>query len=230
MPLFTELISRPATCLPDLCFCEVVDSQGILQDANTWSALAFVIVGLLVLASKYKQKEKESWQYAYSLLAIFVGLGTFYYHSSLNFLGQTIDVFGMYLLVSFAFIFSLQRQVNLSKVYTAGLYVLLNSALLYVLLGHPEARRFAFALLVLGYIAFEIYLYKVKSTYSLRFFWHAFLSLTLGYAVWLLDFYGIYCLPKSLLQGHALWHILTALSAWFLFKHLSFNQQKSLSL
>ena len=40
---------RPATCLPDDCFCEALGEGLIRQPANTWSSFAFVAVALWVL-------------------------------------------------------------------------------------------------------------------------------------------------------------------------------------
>ena len=41
---------RPATCMPDRCFCEGVGAGVIRQPINTWSNLGFVTAGLVTLA------------------------------------------------------------------------------------------------------------------------------------------------------------------------------------
>jgi hypothetical protein len=43
--------------------------------------------------------------------------------------------------------------------------------------------------------------------------------LVIAYGLWVLDDRGVLCRPDSLLQGHAAWHTLTAVSALMLVLH-----------
>lgn len=47
----------------------------------------------------------------------------------------------------------------------------------------------------------------------------AVLALAIAYAAWLADDRGLWCEPGSWLQGHALWHLLTALAGGLLVAH-----------
>ena len=40
---------RAATCMPDACFCEAIRDGAVRQPANTWSCLAFLAAGAMVL-------------------------------------------------------------------------------------------------------------------------------------------------------------------------------------
>jgi hypothetical protein len=40
---------KPATCMPDHCFCEAIRPGTIAQPANTWSSFGFVWVGLMII-------------------------------------------------------------------------------------------------------------------------------------------------------------------------------------
>ena len=42
-------------------------------------------------------------------------------------------------------------------------------------------------------------------------------TLLLAFTIWNLDQHG-WCDPRSMLQGHAVWHVLCAVSAWMLFR------------
>ncbi len=46
--------------------------------------------------------------------------------------------------------------------------------------------------------------------------WARFGLLVVAYGLWVLDDRGVLCRPDSLLQGHAAWHTLTAVSALML--------------
>jgi hypothetical protein len=41
---------KPATCMPDRCFCEAVRPGAIAQPANTWSSFGFDLVGLMTMS------------------------------------------------------------------------------------------------------------------------------------------------------------------------------------
>ena len=51
----------------------------------------FVVAGIFV-AYKYR----NLWGYVYAVLLGLIGIGSAYYHARLDFIGQTIDVAGMY--------------------------------------------------------------------------------------------------------------------------------------
>src|SRR5512132_2015416 len=94
---------QPATCLKTGCFCEAAHEQSpIRQTANTYSSLAFVFSGMLIIA---KQPAKSRFTYAYAIImgiaSIIIGVGSVFYHASLTFIGQFFDVFGMFLLAAF---------------------------------------------------------------------------------------------------------------------------------
>ena len=45
------------------------------------------------------------------------------------------------------------------------------------------------------------------------------IATAIAFAIWILDQKGLICAPHSLLQGHALWHLLGALSLWLTFNY-----------
>ena len=52
------------------------------------------------------------------------------------------------------------------------------------------------------------------------YLWAAIALLAVGFVVWNLDLRGLWCDPDSLVQGHALWHTLTALSGGAMYLYL----------
>lgn len=57
-------------------------------------------------------------------------------------------------------------------------------------------------------------------------FWAGVASFTLGYAIWLTgtDTHP-WCRPDSIVQAHAIWHLLTAMATWCFFKFLRTGRQ-----
>jgi hypothetical protein len=99
---------QPATCLPDQCFCEVTHDQLVRQPVNALSGLSFVGVGLFWLVLRRRKHvhavsesdRRDPAEYLLATAAVILGAGTVFYHASLTLVGQTVDLFGMYLLVT----------------------------------------------------------------------------------------------------------------------------------
>jgi hypothetical protein len=58
---------------------------------------------------------------------------------------------------------------------------------------------------------------KIKPNNNEVFIQVAALTLIAAFVLWVLDLTKILCAPNSWLQGHALWHVLGALAAGFLY-------------
>ena len=230
-------IWRPATCMPDACFCEAIGVGFIRQPIGTWSNLAFVLVGWLILEDVWRSALARSnllarrrvYGIVYAVAVMLIGLGSWFYHASLTFVGQWFDVMGMYLLGTFMVLYNVARLRSLSgRAFALG-YVAFNLALAISLIVVPELRRYLFGVLLLMTIALE-YRNRVSSTdretlisrrnpvsADLRYFSAALLVYVLAQFIWTLDLNHIVCDPAGLLQGHAVWHVLTAWSAGLLY-------------
>lgn len=46
-----------------------------------------------------------------------------------------------------------------------------------------------------------------------------------AFVIWILDFTRFVCAPESWVQGHAAWHILGAVAAWYLFRYYSISRE-----
>ena len=229
---------RPATCLPGACFCEAIRPEFVRQPIDTWSNLAFVLVGLLILADVLRPSSTRSnllaqsrtYGVVYALAAVLIGLGSWFYHASLTFVGQWFDVMGMYLLGTFMVLYSAARLgsyprrgigmpcLRMDGGRFAAWYVALNFALAISLIVVPELRRYLFGLLLVITIALDVAWRRRNSIVDQpRYFIAALAIYVLAQIIWTLDLNHIVCDPYSLWQGHAVWHILTATSASLLY-------------
>jgi hypothetical protein len=218
----------PATCLPDHCFCEAIGSEAVAQPANAWSSLAFALAGLWIAqpsgGSKYKARNRMAREPAYRRLygcaLIAIGLGSYFYHATLTFAGQVCDMSGMYLLITFSFLYSLARTIRIPAGVTILSYVAVNLALLAFQMTFPGLRRYVFAALVLSVLSIEHrYLLASGTAVARRWLWCAAGAMALAFVVWVLDITRAVCKPQSMLQGHAVWHVLGALAGWFLYRY-----------
>jgi hypothetical protein len=221
--------SRAASCMPDSCFCEAIRSHGVKQPANAWSSLAFVVVAVMVLA-RWARRPPSNGKAAYPLVYAFaltvVGFGSAYFHATLSFRGQFADVLGMYLVATFALLYSIDRLRPLSgKALVTG-YVATNAVLAMLLYWVPVVRRVVFALLIVAVLFVEILIRRKEHASATRHLSIAAAIMGLAFVVWILDFTRTLCRPESWIQGHAVWHILGAVAAWYLFRYYGGFEKK----
>src|SRR5690606_10117436 len=170
----------PATCLPDGCFCEAVRDTSIRQPMNALSSLAFCLVGVVVLLRGVGPKSNR---YLFWFATMMIGLGSAFFHASLTFVGQTIDVLGMYLLATLLLLWSAQRLVHVTAVQQAAWYLLGNAGLLAVLVAIPALRRYVFGVLVLAVVVLEVLSPRTRG----RHFRWALALFTAGFVIWIGD-------------------------------------------
>lgn len=200
-------------------FCEQIRAGTIRQPFNAWSSLIFVPIGLWVARrslldkvsaprlSPVRRHKRYGLLFGGSL--IITGIGSWLFHSSLTYLGHFLDVTGMYFLGGFLFTYGLSRKLQQSATAFMGVYAMVVLPLVLFQWFRPEASRYAFGTLILAALGVEILLHKSLNN---KLFVGAVVSLALGFGIWILDEKKLLCWPESCLQGHAIWHILTAIS------------------
>jgi dihydroceramidase len=183
--------------------------------------LAFVFSGaLMVSRAKKTSRMPHGYSLVMGLSSMTIGVGSAFYHASLTFIGQFFDVFGMFLLAVFMLVYSWERIWNLRGVTSLGLYLGLNVFLSWLQIAIPDTRRYAFAIVLIVALSFEFYFrLKAKPQIEVRWLRLGIGLLTVAYVIWILDNTRLVCFENSLLQGHALWHILGAVSVFFLHRY-----------
>jgi len=207
---------NPATCLRTGCFCESANAHSpIRQIANTYSSLAFVFSGMIIL-----KQRSHGYSTIMGIACLIIGIGSAFYHASLTFIGQFFDVFGMFLLATFMLVYSIERIYNLRLTTTIMLFLLFNIFLSGLQIAIPDTRRYAFAVVLILALAFEYYFrLKKKPQIEVRWLWIGTGLLSGAYIIWILDNTRLMCFENSLFQGHAVWHILGAIAVLFLHRY-----------
>ena len=221
------------------CYCEVPRPGWVRQPANTLSCVSGVIVGFAIaIHSRSRRRVAGSgplnrmmagpfYPSVYASIVTYSGFGAAFFHGSLTEWGGKLDMVSMHLSFGFWLVYNLTRRFDRSKAWFSLVFSVLTATLLiprvvFGLLGFQ-----VFAGLVSGVILSEILVAtgpsRGKWNVSLNRSW-LWVSLGLyvpALAVWRFSLSGQpLCCPDSLLQGHALWHVMTALSPGALYLYV----------
>ena len=219
--------------MPDRCFCELIRHGPISQPSNTWSSLAFLAVGLWIVARGFADKPgseraapnplvaRPVYSWLYGTAVVLIGLGSAFFHASLTFVGQWLDVMGMFLLITFVLLYSLSRFNIAVGEHFMATYTGSNCFLGAGLVGMPELRRYVFGGLVLAVLALELVLRRRRAfRRRISLLLGAISAFALGFAVWILDIQKVLCAPEGWAQGHAFWHLTGAVATALLYLYL----------
>ena len=213
----------PATCTATHCFCEMPRPGAlILQPSDSWSAYGYVVAGFLMIVlagdAAWDSAFPRTAARTFGVTAIIVGLGSVFLHATLTLWGQFFDVLGMYLVGSFLLVRAIARWQSIPDRHAILLYLLLCATLTAVLVIEPEVRRWLFAVvLVLAILIELIFARPLRNGALVRFYLFGILAKAVAFAIWIMDQRGTLCSPGSLMQGHAIWHLLGAFSIWLSF-------------
>ena len=213
----------PATCTETRCFCEMPRAGGLLlQPANSLSSFGYVFAGLLMILVA----QSRDWISAFPPLAatilggaaIIVGIGSVLLHATLTLWGQFFDVLGMYLISGFFLVSALAKWRNIPDRRAMIYYVLLCAVLVAILYALPEVRRWLFAVVLLIAIIVElVFARPLRPQVRTGYYVAGLIANIVAFTIWNLDQNGQLCAPGSVLQGHAIWHLLGAVALWFAF-------------
>ncbi len=207
--------------------------------ANTWSNLAFVLVGLYSLALGWHDLRRPSPSGAgylvrtpalsltFGLACCYLGAGSGLFHASLTRFGQQLDVAAMYapLLVLIAVnlgrwipclpLGSHRRSPPIWPVWIA--LVVVASALLFLYKWSMSSLN-VLSTLIATIVVFAV-LDRFRTSRKLDVNWLCWSGAALVAAVICrqLDIVGRFTGPDAWLQGHSLWHLLTSLSLGCMF-------------
>lgn len=199
--------------LPNVKWCEAQRCAWIVEPANTWSNLAYVVLGLWLWWRGARRGAPLQRTFGGAMLA--VGGCSFLYHASYTGLLQILDFAGMYVFAGLPLVLNAERlgwvpAARRGATYGWGVGGL--TALTVPLRFTPFPIQGIVLALVLATLATEWRL-RGRDAVSYRPLLAAIGLLAIAVTFSVLDVTRAWCEPRNLvLQGHALWHVLSALS------------------
>jgi Ceramidase len=223
-------VYAPATCTTTRCFCELPRAGSyVVQPANSYSSYGYAFAGFLMMVLARGRDWSSGFHpdaaSVFGVTAIFVGLGSVLLHATLTLWGQFFDVMGMYLTSGFMLVSALARWRDMPMRAAIVLYCGVVGALLLILYGVPEVRRSLFAVVLLAAIIVELVFARPRRTgVKTSYYVMGIVTKAIAFTIWNLDQNGVVCTPESLLQGHAVWHVLGAAALWLTFLYYRSEQ------
>jgi predicted membrane channel-forming protein YqfA (hemolysin III family) len=209
---------RQAWGAPNVKWCEETICAWVNEPANAWSNLGYIAVAAFLLFRGVREKNRTFRLFGAAYFGVGVSSGL--YHATNNFYTQIFDFVGMFIAVFLLVVMNLRRLGVIPQRAEVPLHVGL-VVLATALIPPLHALHIPFQPLVLvGILAVVATEARLRGTLPAGVTYRDFLlSLgTLAFALVfsVLDVTRTACDPQShLLQGHAIWHVLGAVSLYF---------------
>jgi hypothetical protein len=211
-------------------FCEAARSGWLRQPANALSNLGFVAAGLLVgwhARLPSGRLARPGLAAAYAVLVVLLGPGSMAMHATETELGGRLDQASMYLVAGFAAAYALMRTVGGGAGFFVGCFaglLLVSEVVEQVGGGLPvvdNSGNLVFGVVLVSAMVLEVRLRRrTGRAGDVRWIGAAVAAMTVAFTIWNLSKDGRpLCHPHSLLQGHALWHLLCAAAAYCLYRY-----------
>ncbi len=238
LTLYGRLSPVASHTMDHVPYCEALQGGIFAQPVNTLSNVYYSLVGLFSLFMVGRDRAPRNVGASPRTLvgsvlgwvALLLGLGSAAFHGTLSHWGGLIDNVAMNLLVSFVLVHDLTRLEGWSRKTLTLIYAAVNGVTTAVLLHDDSCSLGLFALLVLAAGLAECMVvcpaWFPWTSHRLvgrrvPYLGGALGTFAFAWGIWRLsDTGGALCASDSLLQGHALWHLLTAATIGLLVLYL----------
>jgi hypothetical protein len=232
---------RDACAEPPYCFCEAARSGAVAQPANSGSTFGFVAMGIAIALHHGRRRRDPALanastgmsgdpRYAalYAAVVVYMGPGSFFFHATFTEWGGIADAISMHFFILYVLAYEIGRGWSLGYERFRALYFGLAGFFVLQRLIDVPATQVVFAGLVALTLLLELQLAvprrrlpgwpalgRRREIHGSRGWLLAALGFFLAaLAIWSMSDSGRpWCVPDSLWQGHAAWHLLSALTA-----------------
>ena len=182
------------------------------QPMNTYSNIAYLVFGLWALRLR---RPPTLPQYTFAALSGLLFVGSGYFHGAVTVRGHFLDVIGMVILFSFMAMYAIWCTHHLGRYWISAILGLLVAVPLSIWAWDGGSGT------ILGILAVAILIQMVYAWWCNRRFGWRIIAIMLTFAgaftfrQW--DINRSLCDPDWWFQGHAMWHILSALGLYLIF-------------
>ncbi|MBT3980429.1 MAG: hypothetical protein HOE90_03700 [Bacteriovoracaceae bacterium] len=207
-----------------ISFCEKKLCALIVEPANSWSNIGFIIIGLLLFYKCYKNGQLDLLPIPIGSFSL--GIGSFAFYATGTFWGEYFDNLSMFLISSFIIGYALRRIVNFSNLWLylfISFITLFSGIILY--LNHSWGIAIFIGQIVIGELLELSLFLKKNPSDSYKIVPLTICILSSAILVWILDLTGKVCNPDNhIFNGHAYWHLALSVGLYLFY---IFQQQFS---
>ena len=222
-------------------YCEFNDTGKLFhQSMNTYSNLVYFFFGILIcligkqdannqdFTSKNRLANFPELSFLIGISFIYLSFGSAFFHASLTWIGQRVDMNGTYslsisiLLIAFYQVF---HKIELSKAAKKRLIIF---ALILIICFYQIALLISSSILLpififSAWLLIAINYFQFSKERSLILALFSIISIVIALKIRTMDVQKINCDPFSLYQGHSLWHFLAGLSSFCSYAFFRFS-------
>lgn len=229
-------------------FCELNRMNELFREpVNTLSNLAYLLYGSICIAF-YKNDLLKKMRNnlllefpEFSLLMgfafLYLAFGSFYYHASLTKVAQRHDMAATYSVAIFPVVINtLNLLINFGnkrnflfrkQTAQAGFFmIILASILFYVFKWYLNSNIALPVIFVLIAVTAFLSINFIEGKSYVWFLLLGVLFMAIAFGLWYADRFNFWCNPVGIFQGHAIWHLLTGLAAFFVYLFLRSERKK----
>lgn len=215
-------------------YCESMDMAALFRTRyNTWSNLCYFFLGMLAILEGIRDLRVKNSSHLvagfpalsilFGLSLIYLCMGSSFFHASLTWMGQCVDMNAAFAVALSLLTISVYRMVNKPKLSTGIKIVFLFSfvaAVFAFIFLHLLISSFILLPAVMGLTTCVTLMNYSgnKSGFRISMASLSFVCLVAAYILRELDVAKTGCVPDFFLQGHSVWHLLTGLGAFLLYR------------
>ncbi len=226
-------------------YCEYNDTQRLFhQKINTYSNLAYFFVGTFICALAWQDIENQTSTQLnclqrFPMLSflmggsfIYLSIGSSLFHASLTWVGQRFDMNGTYsITISLLFIalYHVFHKLHWTAIVKKATIV---TALLVIVAFYEIHLRVTSSILLpvmilLTWVLTIVNYFQFRKERSMVWALLGLALVIIALNIRVLDVQKVDCDPYSLFQGHAFWHVLTALGSFCSYAFFRFTPKST---
>lgn len=210
--------------------CEIAGGGLLAQPSNAWSSLAYVVVGIVLIASISRAPRSDRpLRVAFGALMAATGIGSVLYHGPQPAIAGFAHDITFLAVLWFLILMNPASPYGVPRRSAWTALALVTVAASIILIASPNATNLITGVSVVGLIMSDILIQRIGGVNG-RWYAAALLLLAASLVFNLLGRSGaVTCDPDSLIQLHALWHGLSAaaLGAYYVATTVPRNEEPS---
>lgn len=197
-------------CFPN-CSCEDLAHCFLGQTNAFWSSSGYFFFALvLYFQVKRRTFEFEFWVFATVTLAI----SSFIFHSTYTMIAVALDYASIAMVISFFMLLYTLQKHKFTKLQIEAFFFLYYVVLWSCFYFLSKWFRVGLCLILFGLSVWEIFRHQGLAVLKNQDLAMSVILIHLAFVGFLLEELGVWCDPGYRLQGHTLWHLLSAMAIY----------------